>query len=230
MDLILEIRASQTSSQVRRTESAQPGLCYSSCAPTWVWTTVMPLCVCCSPDSPSWDWGPWSELVPLVKSDVLSIGEPLPPPMSTRPFLGVSRLWVVTLVKRWFPNPHGSPKDLSLWKKEHPAGGVSVCVSHFKPHCFWLLFYDDSQATSSCHPDLFKFMGFWQAIFFWCYSSPSQRPRSLVEQCLNLIDVIWTLGRGTEKYGGRSLRSEILSLVWPAPSLFFIPVRAMHSE
>lgn len=112
-----------------------------------------------------------SGLMPLVKSGALSAGDPLLPPISTKTFPGVSRLWAVTWVKRWFPNPCGSPKDLPLWKKEHPAGGVSVCVSHFKPHCFWLLFYDDSQATSSCHPDLFKFMGCWQAIFLMLFFS-----------------------------------------------------------
>lgn len=66
--------------------------------------------------------------------------------------------------------------------------------------------------------------------FFWCYSSPSQRPRSLVEECLTLIDVIWTPGRGIEKFWGKSLRSEIPSLTLPAPSLFCIPFRATHSE
>lgn len=48
-----------------------------------------------------------------------------------------------------------------------------------------------------------------------------------MEQCLNLIDVIWTPGRGTEKHWGKSLRSEILPLT-PSPSLLFILFRAMQ--
>lgn len=30
-----------------------------------------------------------------------------------------------------------------------------------------------------------------------------------MEQCLNLMDVIWTPGRGVEKHGGKSLRSKM---------------------
>ena len=104
-----------------------------------------------------------------------------------------------------------------------PLGGLSVCPTGTHTAFDFSSMIIPRQA-SSCHPDLFKFMGCWQAIF-WCYSSHSQRPRSLVEQCLSLMDVIWTPGRGAEKHWGEVLEVRCCSLM-----LVFIPFRAVHSE
>ena len=90
-----------------------------------------------------------------------------------------------------------------------PLGGLSVCPTGTHTASDFSSMIIARQA-SSCHPDLFKFMGCWQAIF-WCYSSHSQRPRSLVEQCLSLMDVIWTW-EGRREALGESLRSEMLPL------------------
>lgn len=162
----------------------------------WEWhpcpcTYVVPL----THPVPEIEDGLQSGLMPLVKSDALSTGDPLLLPSPPKPSLAFQDC----------KQSHGWRDDflilvealrICLCERRNILleGYLSVCpiLNHIA--------FDFSSMMIPRQPPLaiLTCLNLWVVgkQFFWCYSSPSQRPRSLVEQCLNLIDVIWTPGRG----------------------------------